>query len=62
MTKKQLALEVIERLKKDGIVDDKTKIVLNHFSHNGGANYDDLVKLEKELGVIISYDGLEVEF
>ena len=54
--------EVIERLKKDGIVDDKTKIVLNHFSHNGGANYDDLVKLEKELGVIISYDGLEVEF
>ena len=45
-----------------GIVDDKTKIVLNHFSHNGGANYDDLVKLEKELGVIISYDGLEVEF
>lgn len=54
--------EVIERFKKDGIVDDKTKIVLNHFSHNGGANYDDLVKLEKELGVIISYDGLEVEF
>ena len=52
----------MERLKKDGIVDDKTKIVLNHFSHNGGANYDDLVKLEKELGVIISYDGLEVEF
>ncbi|MDE7264547.1 MAG: MBL fold metallo-hydrolase [Anaeroplasmataceae bacterium] len=53
-------LEMIDRLRKLKVIDDKTKIVLNHFSHNGGATYDDLVScVPKEL--IVGYDGLTLE-
>ncbi len=54
--------EVVERLKSHGLVDDKTKIVLNHFSHNGGQTYDELKVEADKLGYITSFDGLEIEF
>ncbi len=35
---------MIARLKEIKVVDEKTKLVLNHFSHNGGANlFDELL-------------------
>ena len=49
-------------MKKEGIADENTKFVVNHFSHNGGANYDDLKPVADKDGVIVSYDGLEIEF
>lgn len=55
-------LEVIERLKKEGIIDDKTVVVANHFSHNGGQTYDEMVPEMAKHGIIVSYDGLEIEF
>jgi len=55
-------LEIINRMKREGLIDDKTKVVLNHFSHNGGQTYDEMCRETEKYGVIISYDGLEIEF
>lgn len=54
--------EQIEILKKHGIVDDGTIVVLNHFSHNGNATYDEMCEAAKRYGYLVSYDGLEIEF
>ena len=36
--------------------------ILNHFSHNGLATYDEIVKQAKPYGFLVSYDGMTVEF
>lgn len=53
---------VRERLLKQGNADDKTIFVLHHFSHNGGAVYDDFAPVAAEKGFVTSYDGLEIDF
>lgn len=53
-------LQVIDKLKELGLVNEKTTIVANHFSHNGGASYDDMVQEAKKYNVLVSYDGMEV--
>ncbi len=56
-------VETIGRLREIGCVDDKTQVILNHFSHNGGhVLYDDMVKAAEEYGFKVSFDGLEIEF
>ncbi len=55
-------LEIINRMKREGLIDENTKIVLNHFSHNGGQTYDEMCKATEKHGVIVAYDGLEIEF
>jgi phosphoribosyl 1,2-cyclic phosphate phosphodiesterase len=55
-------LEQIAKLRTLGIVDEKTKIIVNHFTHNGLANYDDMVELVKPHGIQVAYDGLIVTF
>lgn len=42
--------------------DEKTTFILNHFSHNGGYIYDDLVPVAKEKGFLVAFDGAEFEF
>lgn len=49
------------RLIKEGGANDKTVFFVNHFSHNGGTVYDDLVELAREKGFNVSYDGLQTE-
>ncbi len=56
------ACETVERLKEIGCVEGKTLLCLNHFSHNGGILYDELVPIAKEKGMMVSYDGLEINF
>ena len=52
----------IKQLKKIGVVSEKTCIVMNHFSHNGGSTlYDDFVKIADEYGFEVSFDGMEIE-
>lgn len=53
---------VKNRLVEMGCADSKTVFVLHHFSHNGGAVYDDLVPVANTYGFVVSYDGLEIEF
>ena len=57
-----VCLEVIEKMKKEKIIDEKTILVVNHFSHNGKCNYDNLQEICKKYNIIVSYDGLEIEF
>lgn len=55
-------LEVMERLRREGIADEKTIFVANHFSHNGGQTYDEMVPEMAKYGIVVAYDGLEIEF
>ena len=50
-----------ERLRTEGCIDANTKIVANHISHNGLANYDKANEVGESLGYIVSYDGMEIE-
>jgi phosphoribosyl 1,2-cyclic phosphate phosphodiesterase len=60
MTFKQ-NLAVIAALKARHLVHEDTIYVANHFSHNGGLNYQEMAALSKEQDVITSYDGLTIE-
>ncbi len=55
---------IIERdkLAEKHIIDKNTKLVINHFSHNGKLIYDELVPVAEKEGFITSYDGMEIEF
>lgn len=52
--------DVKERLLKTN-ADDKTVFIVNHFSHNGGLCYDELVPVAGEMGFEVSFDGIEFE-
>lgn len=54
-------LEEINRLKEQNIIDNNTKIIANHFSHNGKASYEKMQEVAKKDNIIVSYDGLEIE-
>lgn len=56
-------IECRDKLIKLGIATEKTKFVLNHFSHNGSsAVYEDFRVIAEKHGFITSYDGMEIEF
>lgn len=55
-------LNVRSKLKELGCIDENTICVINHFSHNGGRIYEDLLEMVKNDGFLVSYDGMEVEF
>ena len=44
-----------------GCADENTRFVLNHFSHNGGFTYDELVPEAAKMNFTVSYDGFEIE-
>lgn len=45
-----------------GRVSEGTVHVVNHFSHNGLAGYDEMLDAAREEGFVTSYDGLCIEF
>ncbi|PKM63305.1 MAG: hypothetical protein CVU97_00995 [Firmicutes bacterium HGW-Firmicutes-21] len=51
-----------DKLLEKGIAGKNTRMIINHFSHNGRAIHDELVPIAKELGFETSYDGMEAEF
>lgn len=55
-------INVRKRLMQIGCADEKTLFILNHFSHNGKASYDDMVKSAEGFGFTVSYDGMVIEF
>lgn len=57
----EAAVMLFKRFEKEGIADEKTLKVVNHFSHNNGRTYSDLVKIAKADGIVVSYDGLELK-
>ena len=55
-------LDVLKRLKEKGLVDEHTKVVISHFSHNGNSTHEEIEKEASKYGIITAYDGLEIEF
>lgn len=53
--------EVVRRLKDIGCIDNKTQIVLTHFSHNDGLLYEEAKEAVAKDGFIIAYDGMVLE-
>ena len=53
-------LECRDRLVSENCIDKATKIVLNHFSHNGRLLYEDLVSRTKDYGFTVAYDGMNL--
>lgn len=58
----QVAAEMRDRLAALQVIDSRTICVLNHFSHNGGATYDDMLPLAEREGFLVSYDGMTLSF
>ena len=47
----------------EGVADEKTTFILNHFSHNGkDVVYDDFSKIAEKENFVTAYDGMEFEF
>ncbi|MBQ3865313.1 MAG: hypothetical protein II776_00295, partial [Clostridia bacterium] len=56
-------VKVREKLFELGLADEKTRFVVNHFSHNGAdADYDTFLPIAEGLGFEVSFDGMEVVF
>ena len=55
-------LEFHDRLVKLGAADSKTRYVINHFSHNGGALHADLEARFNPLGIEVGFDGMVIPY
>lgn len=53
--------KVKDRLIADGVCSDQTIFVINHFSHNGSALYDELCEEVRKDGFLVAFDGRIVE-
>ncbi len=53
--------KMMASLRENGCTHEDTQYVITHFSHNGGYLHDELVAIGKKLGVIVAYDGFELE-
>ena len=52
-----------EKLTEFGLVNENTRYILNHFSHNGAdVDYDTFCPIAANFGFDVSYDGMEVTF
>ena len=49
-------------LEADGLVNDRTKYVITHFSHNNSPLTETLNRAEEEYGVVAAYDGMKLVF
>lgn len=52
---------VRERMLESGIADEDTVFVASHISHGGRMNHFQAVKPEVSRGIVIAYDGMELE-
>lgn len=51
---------VRDRLKTIGCTHEETRFCINHFSHNGGLIYDELLPIAEKEGFLLSYDGMVI--
>ena len=54
-------IKLKEQLFEMGVIDNNTKLYINHFSHNGNPLQNVLEDEVKDFGMGVSYDGLSVE-
>ena len=56
----ELCIRTIERLRENGNINEKTKLFVTHFSHNGNPLQERLEEMFKPYNIAVAYDGLEV--
>lgn len=54
-------VDVAQKMRDMGVADDNTHFCVNHFSHNGGKTYDELVPIMEEYGMSVSFDSMTIE-
>lgn len=54
-------IETVERLREGGHINDKTVIALSHIGHLVERTHDELAAEAAEYGMIVAYDGMEIE-
>ncbi len=54
-------LEAKARMEQYGMLNADARIVVTHFSHNGGLSHTDLCGIFEPHGIEVAYDGLTVE-
>lgn len=57
----QAVRSVVKRMKETGCIREDTRVVLTHFSHNGGLLHEELERETEKDGFIIAYDGMLLE-
>ena len=57
----ETVIDVRTRLLKYGAIDETSRVIANHFSHNGGLNHSQLVDKLAPAGIEVGYDGMEIE-
>ena len=55
-------VEMRDYMRSLGLIDEGTRVIANHFSHNGGVTYEELLHPDVNRGLEIAYDGMTVEF
>lgn len=51
-----------KKLQSIGSINANTLVIANHISHNGLVNYDEGCEIANKYGVVVAFDGMEVEF
>ena len=53
---------VVKRMRETGCIREDTRVVLTHFSHNGGLLHEELERETEKDGFLIAWDGMILEF
>lgn len=54
-------VKLTDKLKESGALRPDALMCSHHFSHNGLATYDQMVKEAEKYGFLVSYDGMNIE-
>ena len=55
-------IETAEMLRENGNANDNTKFILSHIGHLVDRTHDELTAEAAEYGMIVAFDGMEIEF
>lgn len=56
----KFVLDTVTRMKNEGMAEEQTLFIVNHFSHNGKMNHEDLEKYFNPHGIEVAFDGMTV--
>lgn len=54
-------VEFREKMLEIGVIDENTPVYANHFSHNGRSLHQELCDYLNPKGLLVAYDGMEIE-
>ncbi len=54
-------LDTRKRMEDHGIIDSRSRFIINHFSHNGNATHSELEAHYNPYGIEVGFDGMEIE-